>query len=456
MSIREKPSNEEIAFLNARIDRLPVWSLSSSVFFVMAVIWFAVGWDITNIGVSLLPMERALHFTTNQSAIPVTANLLAYMIGAYSLGTLSDYVGRRIAITVTIILLIVGAILCVFSWDLASLTVFRFISGLGMGALLSLATAFTTEFSPAKQRGRNIALNVIWLGLGLAAPMFLMLFLLNISGGWRIIFLVGAIPIVTLPFLRDRWFPESPRWLIIHGHGERAEAIVNRMEHTAQQKTGEDLPPVPSVPAELAVSQFPTKTLFGKKFIVRTITIFFFWLLWYVWIYAFLIYEPTLLSKMGIALPSGLLFTGLSYLAFPIGALISASFADKIQRKYTIGGSTLILVAGLVVLATSSSPIITIVGSSIVAMAYFSALGQALVYTAEIFPTRARASALSVGDGWGHLGGAIQPFIVLAILASAGAASVFWFMAGVAFVCLLIILLLGIRTKGEGLTELAS
>ena len=50
----------------------------------------------------------------------------------------------------------------------------------------------------------------------------------------------------------------------------------------------------------------------------------------------------------------------------------------------------------------------------------------AFTYTAEIFPTRARETAAATGDGVGHLGGAVAPFVVLPVLVSFGATWAMW------------------------------
>jgi MFS family permease len=53
----------------------------------------------------------------------------------------------------------------------------------------------------------------------------------------------------------------------------------------------------------------------------------------------------------------------------------------------------------------------------------------AFTSTAEIFPTRARETAAATGDGVGHLGGAVAPFVVLPVLVSFGATWAMWSLA---------------------------
>src|SRR6266436_4075969 len=49
--------------------------------------------------------------------------------------------------------------------------------------------------------------------------------------GWRLAYLTGAC-LGLVVFVMRMWIPESPRWLMIHGHPERAHAIVDDIERS--------------------------------------------------------------------------------------------------------------------------------------------------------------------------------------------------------------------------------
>jgi putative MFS transporter len=70
-------------------------------------------------------------------------------------------------------------------------------------------------------------------------------------------------------------------------------------------------------------------------------------------------------------------------------------------------------------------------------LGFFLPLMYAL--TAESFPTRARATGVSLTDGAGHLGGAVGPIIALAIYHQHGFTAVFLFMAATGLTTLLIL-----------------
>ena len=49
--------------------------------------------------------------------------------------------------------------------------------------------------------------------------------------GWRLAYLTGAC-LGLIVFVMRMWIPESPRWLMIHGHPDQAHAIVDDIERS--------------------------------------------------------------------------------------------------------------------------------------------------------------------------------------------------------------------------------
>lgn len=443
------------ARLSARIDRMPTYGFGAALFVIVGASYFFTFYDITAIGVTLPTLTDVMHLTGSQEATPVTANLFAYIIGAYGLSTVADYIGRRRALVISVLILAAGSLATAFSWDLASLTVFRFITGLGMGAQISLAATIMTELTPPRLRGRGVALNVFWGGVGLGAAPWLGLGLLHVGPiGWRLVFGVAALVIVLLFFLNDRTLPESPRWLALHGQGDRAEAIVRNMENRIERRGG-TLPPVHDVPVESTLRTFPTAELLRPPYLSRMLIVFFFWTFSYMAAYAYLAYQPTLIIKMGIAGDNGLLYSAIGDIAFPVGAFLAAVLIDRWQRKYLAACAGALGIIGVLVMAFAGGPVAVIVGA-FVAGIWIMSPAYGYSYTAEIFPTRARASAMSIGDGLGHVGGAIQPYIVVAALAAFGPRPTFMLIGGMTAVAMLIIMLGGIRTMNRDLTEVAT
>src|SRR5690606_20557623 len=124
-----------------------------------------------------------------------------------------------------------------FATDFETFALFRFFTGAGIGGEYAAINSAIQELIPARFRGRtDLAINgSFWLGalLGSAGATVLLspvLFAPDI--GWRLAFGIGAVLGLFILFFR-RTLPESPRWLIVHGHVGEAERVIKSIERTA-------------------------------------------------------------------------------------------------------------------------------------------------------------------------------------------------------------------------------
>ena len=443
-----------VADVNARLDRLPTFGVAPVLFAVVGAAYFFTFYDITAIGVALPVLAEQFDLTKTDLALPVTTNLFAYIVGAYLLSSVADYIGRRRALAVAVVLLFVGAVLTALSWDLTSLAIFRAVTGLGMGAEIALAATIMTELAPPKLRGRGVAINVFWGGVGLAATPWIGLALLNglpPDIGWRVVFGLGGLAVLVLVFLTDRYVPESPRWLVLHGQPDRAETIVEGMEDRARTRSGE-LPEPQPAPGEAYLSTFPTLELLRPPYLQRVLVVFFFWFFVYMAAYAYLSYLPTLLEEMGFS--ESLLLSAIGDLGFLAGGAVTVLLIERWNRKYAAAAAGLVGMIGIGLIALGQNAVMIVIGAFLAGV-WILTPAFAYTYTSEVFPTRARASGMSIGDGLGHLGGAVQPYVVVAALAAFGPRATFGLMVAMIAIAALIMLLGGVRTAGDRLTELA-
>lgn len=441
--------------IGARIDRIPVWGLSRGFFLLLGVSYFFAFYDIVVMGVNMKPMLDSFGLREGASSLPVTANLLAYIVGAYVFGTLADMVGRRPALRISLAVLAVGSILTAFSWDIGSLTVFRVITGLGTGAQISLAATLASEFAGSKSRGRYVSANAVWGAFGFVVPPFVGLILLDLPHvGWRILFGLGALSALVLPFCRGTMLPESPRWLARRGRTGEAEEVVAAMERGAIKRTGAPLPAVANVEATAPDESagFPTLRLLQSGLLGRLLIVLAFWIVFYLWVYGYLSYGPTILSDLGHSLGDTLLVAGLGNLGFLAGGLCAPFLIDRVERKFIVMGGASIAAIGFVLIAVGGHSA-SVVGMLVIGFGNFVALPAAYTYTGEIFPTEARGSAMAIGDGLGHVGGALAPFLVLPMLDGPGPRPTLWLLAALCALSALIIMT-GVRTTGLAFAQL--
>lgn len=124
--------------------------------------------------------------------------------------------------------------------------IFRFLVGVGLGGELPIVSSLLCEFIPSKHRGRFIVLlDSFWAYGWLIAA--LVAYLIIPTYGWRIAFVIGAIPAFYIWVVR-RKLPESPRWYESRGRVKDAEAVMVALEKETERLTGVSLAPVEKSP----------------------------------------------------------------------------------------------------------------------------------------------------------------------------------------------------------------
>jgi MFS family permease len=248
--VSQSPLNPDVveSDIPARLDRLPWSKFHWLIVIALGITWILDGLEVTLAGAlgGVLRRPDALGLTAAQVGASATCYLVGAVAGAVVFGYLTDRLGRKRLFTVTLLLYLTATALTACSWSFASYAIFRALTGAGIGGEYSAINSAIDELIPARLRGRvDLIINAsFWIGAAIGAGATIVLLdmgIVPISLGWRLAFGIGAILGLGIIFLRHS-VPESPRWLMIHGHAVEAELIVAEVE---KKVTGHCLPEPP-------------------------------------------------------------------------------------------------------------------------------------------------------------------------------------------------------------------
>jgi MFS transporter, AAHS family, 4-hydroxybenzoate transporter len=150
-------------------------------------------------------------------------------IGSVLLGWVSDHIGRKKAYFTCLALLFAGSLLCYSATNIALLSSYRFITGLGLGGITPLATTLISEWTPKRVRSLVVACVIVSVPLGGSLAGIIAAWLIP-TYGWRSMFLFGAVVPLVLLALFWLLLPESPKYLALRPalHPQLAQAL-NRL-----------------------------------------------------------------------------------------------------------------------------------------------------------------------------------------------------------------------------------
>ena len=241
MQAEAAPPRQVRSTVSARLDSL-LWSrFHTLVVFALGITWVLDGLEVTIAGsiAPALEASPALRFTAADVGLGASSYLLGAVVGALFFGWLTDRWGRKKLFFITLALYLVATAATGLSWNLWSFCFFRFFTGAGIGGEYSAINSTIQEFVPARYRGRvDLVINgSFWLGAAVGAVAAL--FVLDPKyfapdHGWRVSFFAGAALGLVILLVR-RFIPESPRWLVIHGREQEAEAAMKEVEALAHE-----------------------------------------------------------------------------------------------------------------------------------------------------------------------------------------------------------------------------
>jgi len=199
-------------------------------FFSILIVIFAsiggilYGYDIGVISGALLFIRGSIALTDTQMSIIVAAVLGGGSIATLVSGAFADWFGRKKMIAFSAFIFLVGVILVITAHSFMGILLGRLTQGIGVGIITIVIPLYLVETAPAAMRGRSITAFQLFLTGGI-----LLAYLINLifapSGNWHAMFMCAMIPGLLL-LISMYYAPESPRWLYLKGHVERAKNVL--------------------------------------------------------------------------------------------------------------------------------------------------------------------------------------------------------------------------------------
>lgn len=448
------------------LDNAPINRLHMKIWFTCAMGVFLDGFDFFIIGLAypLISQDMGLSDPFLEGVV-VAAAIVGAMVGASTLGPLTDRMGRKKVYVVNLVAFVVFALFSALSWDVWSLLVSRFLLGLGIGAEYPISASFISEIVPSRRRGSMLIGCFAFQALGMLFGALAGLVVLEVypqTHAWRWMLALGMVPAILVSFLRLT-APESPRWLISRGRVEEASAILSELlgrEVSPEQARSIETTTRPPRYAELFAPQN------RRRLVLATVP----WFLMDIATYGVGLFTPIILAAMAFGGKGSLVATELASVegaAFldvflVVGFLLAMRYIDRLGRIPLQLAGFASMAAGLFVLAwTTTAP----GGSQAhLPMVFFGFIlfnlmmnagpnSTTYVLPAEIFETGIRASAHGLASASAKFGAAVGVFFFPVLRDMLGMTAT---LVAVGCICLLamaVTYVFRVETKGVSLAE---
>ena len=360
----------------------------------------------------LVPPDQIDRVALYSGAV-LAATLLGWATGGVIFGIISDYLGRKRVLMLSILWYSIFSGLTFFAPSYQILMVCRFLTGLGLGAEWGAGTAIVAELWPATHRGRAAGILQSAFGAGFFVASVAWYFVGRLGPeSWRYMFVIGALPALMLLYIQ-REVEESPMWLEVRERRRQAKA------HAARHAT--------AIVEDRKVAQFTLTYVMSDPQLRRRIALLLLMSLstvigWWsisTWIP---LYAGQLAAAVGQDAQRTASLTGVTYnIGTVAGYIVFGAVADQWGRKPTIQlyyVGSFVMTIGLFLFVKSPSVMLLVAGIN-----GFFTLGQfswMSVYLPELFPTAVRGTAISLVFNASRFVAALGPLFAGYLIATTG------------------------------------
>lgn len=406
------------------IDREKLSPFQWMVFILGFLVFFCDGLDTGIIGFIAPQLIEDWSISKPALAPVMSAALVGMCLGAIFSGPLADKFGRKILIITTCILFSLFTILCGFASNTTELTLYRFITGLGLGAAMPNISTLVSEYMPAKRRAFLTGLAGCGFMLGISFGGILSAYLLD-HFGWEMVIIIGGLMPLLLAVILMFTLPESVQYLVKMRRYSSARRILNKIQGKALDDSAEL-----HLDSNMSAQASPVKVLWQNH---RWSSIF----LWTCCFTSLLVFYlltswlPTILKTAGLTTQQFSLMTAILPFGGVIGAIIMGWYMDKLNPTKVIKFSYLMAVVFFVIAGFVYSNIL-LLGMTIflIGALLVGAQSSLLPLAAISYPIECRAVGVSWMHGIGRTGAILGAFYGALIFSyDLGLAQIFFILA---------------------------
>uniref|UniRef100_A0A0A0LAW8 Major facilitator superfamily (MFS) profile domain-containing protein n=1 Tax=Cucumis sativus TaxID=3659 RepID=A0A0A0LAW8_CUCSA len=424
----------------------------------LASFLFGYHLGVVNETLESISLDLAFSGSTLAEGLVVSTCLGGAFLGSLFSGWIADGVGRRRALQLCALPMIIGASMSATTKNLWGMLLGRLFVGTGMGLGPAVAALYVSEVSPAYVRGTFGSFTQISSCLGLLGSLFMGLQAKGIVGWWRACFWVSVIPAALLALLME-FSAESPHWLFKSGRTAEAEAEFEKLLGGADVKyayaelsksdKGEDSGAVKL--SELLHGRhhrvvFIGSTLFALQQLSGINAVFYF--------------SSSVFKSFGVPSDRANICIGVANF---LGSIVAMILMDKLGRRVLLLGSFsgMVVSMGLQVFGASSFPSSTeafylSAGGMLLFVLTFS-LGAGPVPSlllSEIFPSRIRAKAMAFCMSVHWVINFFVGLLFLPLLEQIGAQILYTVFGAFCLISVIFVKRNVVETKGKSLQEI--
>jgi AAHS family 4-hydroxybenzoate transporter-like MFS transporter len=390
-----------VSAAEAALENQRIGGLQLRVAALCTLVQICDGYDLNSVAWAVPSLIKAWHLPPPMFTTAFLWSSIGILVGALSAGPIGDRFGRRPLLLVSLTIFGLASLLSATADSIATLSLWRFFTGIGIGGGFSGAAALTGDYAPHRLRATMIMATFTGAPLGGFLGGQIVAVLLG-HYDWPVIFIVGGVFPLVLVLALALWLPESPRFLTRKQTLSPSQAaLLHRL----------DIAPTQDHAVDVAQGN-PVRLLFSEGYALQTV------LLWIIYfcsllnLFLFAYWMPTVLTMIGMSPPqavfaSSLRDFGALFAVLYLGLAIDRVGPERMLALHYAIGAVFIAVIALVALPYA----MLLVMSFLAGMTIIGSQTGANGTCGKLYPARMRTTGLGWALGIGRLGGIAAPVL---------------------------------------------
>lgn len=385
--------------VKAWIDARPVSRFQWNVLLLCFIIIMLDGYDAAVMGFVAPALIEDWGISRAEMGPILGAAMFGVAIGALVAGPLSDRYGRKRILLWSVALFALFSLAGAVAQSPSQLALMRFLTGLGLGAVMPNCVTLVAEYMPERRKGVMITLMYSGFNVGSGLGGFIAAGLLSHYSWHSALIFGGVLPLVVLPFMIVM-LPESAMNMVARRlPGEQIARALNRLggQFTAETVFQLNAPPI--------TRSNKVAQLFRHGYARGTIAL---WLTYFMGLFVIYLLNgwlPTILRSGGLSLQQAAMMTGLFQLGGPLGGILVGMLMDRASAKAVIAatyflGCLCLLSQGLMDFGSAALSVLIFISG----MCINGAQNGLQAYSPAYYQAEIRATGVSWMHGIGRTG----------------------------------------------------
>lgn len=386
------------------------------------------GYDTLNPSYVIHYTAKAWQLSHSATGFMVASGLVGFLVGALAHGPVADRIGRRPVLLGALAGAgLLSLLTAVAANGYGSFILLRLLTGVFLGVIMPLGTAFINEFAPARSANRVVAVTIAGYCLGGVLASLVGIYVTP-HLGWHSLYWIGAAPLV-LALLLVPVLPESVQFQVLRRRHEDVARTLRKIYPGRRYEGARFVQP-----RERASAREMIGTVVGLPYRRTSIAL---------WVCAFMIlfciyglsgWLPSVMESRGNGFAASFFFLAILQLAGIVGGITVAIVCDRRRGGLAVGLVVLMVIATLAVLlvGVSTGSVAQLVFTGFAGFGIIG--GQSVLDTlsAQTYPAHLRSTGTGMMFGVGRVGGILGPYLIGWLLDWTGGAT------GVVFVAMVV------------------